>query len=66
MPSPGRHDGERGEGLKAGDVGPKCKVPIADLKPDIILVTNRIAENFVLFDRWFTAIPSLTDLNAYL
>lgn len=35
--------------------------------PDQVPVTNAIAENFVLFDRWFASIPGPTDPNrAYL
>lgn len=35
--------------------------------PDLVPVTNAMAENFVLFDRWFAAIPGPTDCNrAYL
>ncbi|KAJ5605424.1 hypothetical protein N7510_008205 [Penicillium lagena] len=36
-------------------------------QPDMVPVTNAMAENFVLFDRWFASIPGPTDPNrAYL
>lgn len=36
-------------------------------KPDLVPVTNAMAENFVLFDRWFCSVPGPTDPNrAYL
>lgn len=36
-------------------------------KPDLVPVTNAMAENYVLFDRWFASIPGPTDPNrAYL
>ncbi|KAJ5389391.1 uncharacterized protein N7496_000459 [Penicillium cataractarum] len=36
-------------------------------KPELVPVTNAMAENYVLFDRWFAAIPGPTDPNrAYL
>ncbi|KAJ5594626.1 uncharacterized protein N7459_000834 [Penicillium hispanicum] len=35
--------------------------------PDLVPVTNAMAENYVLFDRWFASIPGPTDPNrAYL
>lgn len=32
-------------------------------KPDLVPVTNAMAENYVLFDRWFAAVPGPTDPN---